>query len=48
MLKLIIGFALGYWVALNKEKAQEYWNKLIIYISEKYKSIKNKQDEKSV
>ena len=40
MLKIIIGFALGYWVALNKEKAREYWNKFTNYISEKFKSVK--------
>lgn len=35
---MIIGFALGYWVALNKEKAREYWSKLTNYIFEKFKS----------
>jgi hypothetical protein len=46
MLKLIIGFVLGYWVAFNKDTAKEYCDKLVVYIKEKYNAIKkNKMEE---
>lgn len=46
MLKLIIGFALGYWVACNQEEVKVYWNKLVAHIKEKYEAIKaNKTKE---
>lgn len=45
MLKIIIGFAIGYWVALNKEKAREYWGKLMNYVLEKYKDITSTEEK---
>lgn len=40
MLKFILGFVLGYWVAFNKETVIAYYNKLKEYIVSK-KNINN-------
>lgn len=46
MLKLIIGFILGYWVAYNKETVKEYFNICVNWIKEKCKAIKEKNNKK--
>jgi hypothetical protein len=45
MLKLIIGFILGYWVAFNKDTVKEYYDKLVAFIKEKYNAIKENKTE---
>lgn len=48
MLNFIIGFALGYWVAFNKETIITYWNKLKEYIiSKKNKNNTNENNTAS-
>lgn len=48
MLKFILGFILGYWVAFNKETIITYWNKLKEYIiSKKNKNNTNENNTAS-
>lgn len=48
MLKFILGFILGYWIAFNKETVITYWNKLKQYIiSKKNKNNTNENNTAS-
>jgi hypothetical protein len=35
MIKVIIGFVLGFWVACNQEEVKGYWEKLKTWLKEK-------------
>lgn len=35
MLKFVLGFALGYWTAFNKDTVKTYWDQLKTWISDK-------------
>ena len=41
MLNFIIGFALGYWVAFNKETVIKYWNQFTEWLKSKNKTDNN-------
>jgi len=36
MIKVIVGFVLGFWAASNKEEVKFYWEKLKTWFKEKF------------